>query len=256
MKKIISEKIMNEIETLLPRKTSKKGRPTMCPKKAFLGILYVLKTGIQWSLLPEKFGCPSTVHGTFMRWIRIGFFQKLYDHSRKLYQKTVPDNNWIAIDTSSKKAPLAKKWSGNNPTDRAKKGIKQIVIVDRNGAPINVDLAAANTYDSKLLKSIVNQMPLPKHLTILAADSAFDDKELRHFCKEKNIALIASRNPRNSKDKHTFSVPHRWVVERTFGWFVWQRSLKICWTKLRATYLAFLQIAASHQLFKMSSFFG
>jgi hypothetical protein len=36
MKKIISEKIMNEIETLLPRKTSKRGRPTMCPKKAFL----------------------------------------------------------------------------------------------------------------------------------------------------------------------------------------------------------------------------
>lgn len=256
MKKIISEKIMKEIEPLLPRKTSKKGRPTMCPKKAFLGIIYILKTGTQWAFLPEKFGCPSTVHGTFIRWIHLGFFQKLYDHSRNVYQKTVPDNNWIAIDTSSKKAPLAKKWSGNNPTDRAKKGIKQVVIVDRNGAPINVDVAPANQYDSTLLESIVNQIILPKYLIILAADSAFDDKKLRHFCKEKNIALIASRNSRRSKDKHTFSVPHRWVVERTFGWFSLQRSLKICWTKFRETYLAFLQIAASNQLFKMAPFFG
>jgi putative transposase len=256
MKKIISEKIMKEIEPLLPRKTSKRGRPTICPKRAFLGIMYVLKTGIQWRFLPEEFGCSNTVHGTFMRWIRLGFFQKLYDHSRTLYQKTIPNHNWIAIDTSSKKAPFAKKWSGNNPTDRAKKGIKQVIIVDRNGAPLTVDVAAANQYDSTLLEPIVRQLSLPKNLMILAADSAFDDKKLRYFCKEKNIALIASRNPRNSKDKHTFSVPHRWVVERTFGWLAWQRSLKICWTKLRQTYLSFLQLAAAHQLFKMSSFFG
>jgi hypothetical protein len=176
-----------------------------------------LKTGAQWALLPEKFGCPSTVQRTFVRWIQRGFFQKLYDHSRKLYQQTIPGNNWIAIDTSSKKAPFAKKWSGNNPTDRAKKGIKQVIIVDRTGASINVDLAAANTYDFKVLESIVNQIVLPNYLTILAADSAFDDKKLRYFCKEKNVALIISKNPRNSKDKHTFSVPHRWVVERTFG---------------------------------------
>jgi putative transposase len=252
MKQIISEKIMKKIEPLLPVKMSKRGRPTMCPKKAFLGIVYVLKSGIQWSLLPEEFGCPSTVHGTFLRWIRTGFFQTLFDHSRELYQQCVPDNNWIAIDTSAKKAPFASKWSGKNPTDRSKQGIKQIIIVDRNGAPINVDVAAANTYDSKLLESIVNQIRLPKHIIILAADSAFDDKTLRLFCKEKNIALIASRNPRNSKDKHTFVVPHRWIVERTFGWFAWQRSLKICWSKLQETYLAFLQLAASHQLFRMS----
>jgi hypothetical protein len=39
MKQIISEKIMKKIEPLLPVKTSKRGRPTMCPKKAFLGIV-------------------------------------------------------------------------------------------------------------------------------------------------------------------------------------------------------------------------
>ena len=256
MKKIISEKIMNEIKTLLPRKTSKRGRPTMCPEKAFLGMVYVLKSGIPWALLPTEFGCVSTVHGTFLRWVEIGFFQKLLDHSRKIYQCCFPQNNWLAIDTSSKKAPFAKKWSGNNPTDRAKKGIKQVIIVDRNGGPINVDVAAANTHDSKLLQPIIDQLDVSERLMVLAADSAFDTQELRNFCKEKNIALIASKNPRNSADKHTFSVPHRWVVERTFGWFAWQRSLKICWTKLRKTYLAFLQIAAANQLFKMSLFFG
>ncbi|NRB21268.1 transposase, partial [Candidatus Dependentiae bacterium] len=40
-------------------------------------MIFVLKTGIQWHNLPEKYGCSSTVHGKFMRWCRLGIFQKM-----------------------------------------------------------------------------------------------------------------------------------------------------------------------------------
>ncbi len=118
----VSEAILRAIEPLLPKKESIVGRPEMDPLKAFIAISYVLITGCQWSMLPKELGCSSTVHGKFMKWSRLGIMEKLMNHARCLYEKNNQDNNWLAIDTSSKKAPFAN-FGGKNPTDRAKRGI-------------------------------------------------------------------------------------------------------------------------------------
>ena len=255
MKRSIPEKLMKEIEALLPVKKSKKGRPGMCRKQAFEGIVYVLKEGCRWHSLPATFGKPSTVHGIFMRWIKMGFFEQLMTYFTQKYCNKFPENNWYAIDTSAKKAPFAQNWGGKNPTDRAKQGIKHILVTFRDGSPAAVAVAPANVHDSKLLKKIMPSFKPHNHLSILSADSAFDSNQLRQFCKEKSIVLLAAPNPRRASNKNTFSVSHRWVIERTFGWFSWYRSLKICWAKTPSSHLAFLQIASSIQLFKRLAFF-
>lgn len=62
-------------------------------------------------------------------------------------------------------------------------------MVDKNGAPIYVNVAPTNTHDSLLPDSIVSNMRKSKQIRIIAADSAFDVKRLHSLCKEKNIAL-------------------------------------------------------------------
>ena len=253
--KHIPDSLWCEIEKLIPKKEMCIGRPEFDNRKAFEGIVLVLKTGIQWRYLPEKYGCPTTVHGKYMKWVRAGIFRKMIIKAREYYRRKNSKNNWYAFDTISKKAPFAL-FGGKSPTDRAKKGIKHTLLVDRKGAPIFVNVSSANKHDSQLFYPIIHGMRKSKRTRIIAADSAFDVKKLRSICKNKNIALIASPNPRRRKDIHKFNVPHRWIVEQSFGILSWFRSLKICWAKTLESALGFLQIACSLRLYRMAGVFG
>jgi len=253
--KSISEELWHEIEKLLPKKSTNVGRPEFDNKKAFEGIVFILRTSSQWCELPEKYGIYTTVHGKYMRWARAHVFEKMMVKAREYYRGKNKKNIWYAIDTLIKKAPYAK-FGGKNPTDRGKRGIKQSMIVDRNGAPLFIDVAPANRHDSKLFKDVVSKMRKSKRVRIIAADSAFDVQMLRTYSKKKNIALIASPNKRRNKQKHKFNVPHRWIVEQTFGILSWFRGIKICWSKTIISARSALQIACSIRLFKMVGIFG
>ena len=253
--KHISDSLWREIEKIIPQKNVSVGRPEFDARKTLDGIMYILITGSQWHMLPEVYGCPTTVHGKFIKWSRAGVFQKMMLKAREFYRKRNSKNNWYAFDTASKKAPFAK-FGGKNPTDRAKRGIKQAVLVDRKGAPLFVHVAPANTHDSRLFDPVLRNLRSSKNIRIITADSAFDVKRLYENCKEKSICLLASPHSRRRKNVHKFAVPHRWVVERTFGILSWFRGIKTVWAKTQEASLAFLQIACSVRLFKMAGIFG
>jgi putative transposase len=253
--KHISDSLWSELEKLLPCKKSKIGRPEFDNRKTFQGILYLLYTGAQWHMLPEQYGCPTTVHGKFMRWCRLGIFQKMMIKAREFYRRRNSKNKWYVFDTISKKAPFAK-FGGKNPTDRAKRGIKYGILADRKGAPMFLTVASANTHDSKLFEPVLNQLNKSKNIRIIAADSAFDVKKFYTKCTQKNIALVANVNPRRKQNVHKMHAPYRWIIEQTFGILSWIRGLKVCWSKSFESTLALLQMACSFRLFKMAGIFG
>lgn len=249
--KFIPDVLWNKVKNIFETKTTKVGRPEFDNRIALEGILYVLYTGCQWKFLPKEYGCHTTVHGKFMKWCRLKVFGRLMEKIRELYCEQNPDNNWYALDSISKKAPFAK-FGGKSPTDRGKKGVKETVLVDRKGAPLFLHVAPANVHDSKLLDPIIQQLNDSSEVRIIAADSAYDAKKLYSLCKDKNIALIASINPRRKKDVHVFHVPYRWIIEQTFGILSWFRGIKFCWSKLIETRVALLQLACSYRLFNMT----
>ena len=111
-----------------------------------------------------------------MKWCRAGIFEKMIVRAREYYRRRNSKNIWYAFDATSKKAPFAK-FSGKNPTDRAKRGIKHAVLVDRKGAPLYVTVAPANIHDSKIFKPIISKFRKVKKTRIVTADSAFDAKK-------------------------------------------------------------------------------
>lgn len=251
--KILSDSMWKEIEKVLPKKKSKVGRPENDKRVTMDGIAYVLKTGIQWRLLPKEYGPFTSVHGTFIKLAKDGFFEKLLNYlgTRYLSEKGMA-NNWFATDTSSSKALFAN-WAGKNPTDRSKHGIKKGIIVDRKGAPLAIMSGPANSHDSKFYIPLLEKLktlPLP-NLVIMAADSAYDSKKLRNISRENKIILLASTNPRRKKDVSIYKPRHRWIVERTFGWMHWYRSLKTCWAKSQDAFTAMLAFASANQVFRM-----
>src|SRR5207237_8699457 len=70
------------IEPLLPPQPPKPkgGRPRIPNRAALTGILFVLKTGLQWELLPQEMGCGSgmTCWRRLRDWQQAGVWEKLH----------------------------------------------------------------------------------------------------------------------------------------------------------------------------------
>src|ERR671933_1717715 len=61
--RLVSDALWSLFAPLLPPRTSrpKGGRPPLDDRAALTGILFVLKSGIPWELLPQEMGCGSGV---------------------------------------------------------------------------------------------------------------------------------------------------------------------------------------------------
>lgn len=99
------------------------GRKPLEPRTVFAGILYVLRTGIQWNALPkERYGSPKAIHRYFREWGERGFFQALWRAGLAEYDGMEGIAwQWQSVDGAMMKAPLAQEAVGPNPTDRGKK---------------------------------------------------------------------------------------------------------------------------------------
>ena len=81
---LIDDDLWNEIEPLLPKKRRRKrhpGRKPLCNRQVLTGILFVLKSGIPWQMLPKEMGCGSgmTCWRRLRDWQRRGVWQHLHE---------------------------------------------------------------------------------------------------------------------------------------------------------------------------------
>ena len=102
-------KLWDEIKNILPKEKPSKtiGRPIVPYRKVFDGILYILRTGCQWKMLPKEYGSGSTCHRRFQEWNRLDAFKKTWVKLLKIYDYTIGINwKWQSIDSISIKSPL------------------------------------------------------------------------------------------------------------------------------------------------------
>ena len=105
----IPDDLWDEIKLILPPEKPKKtiGRPVVSFRKVLDGILYVLRTGCQWKMLPKEYGSGSTCHRRFQEWTVYKVFQRLWVKLLKVYDD-LKGISWIwqSLDSVSIKAPL------------------------------------------------------------------------------------------------------------------------------------------------------
>jgi transposase len=90
----VSDEIWAQIQPLLPPPKPKKklGRPRADDRIVLDGILYVLRTGIQWKQVPKQFYSGSTCHLRFSQWVQAGVFAKLWAALLRHY-------DWLVLRT-------------------------------------------------------------------------------------------------------------------------------------------------------------
>ena len=127
----VSDELWVIVEPLIPARARKRkkykrkaggGRKPLEPRRVFEGIVFVLRTGIQWKALPKEYGASSSVHQYFQEWEAAGVFKALWECGVKLYDRQRGVKwRWQAIDGAKFKAPMGDDGVGRNPTDRGKK---------------------------------------------------------------------------------------------------------------------------------------
>src|SRR5919112_4380411 len=152
-KPLVTDELWEVIEPLLPEEPPKLkgGRPRIPDRAALTGILFVLKTGIPWEMLPQEMGCGCGMScwRRLRDWQEAGIWQAFH---HALLDRLGPagrvDSSRGSLDAASLPAKAGGAATGPNPTDRGKPGSKRHLVVDRQGIPLAVLLTAANVHDS------------------------------------------------------------------------------------------------------------
>ena len=81
-KELVTDELWELIEPLLPPEPPKPrgGRPRVEDRAALAGIIFVLKSGIPWEMLPQEMGCGSgsTCWRRLRDWEEAGVWEKLH----------------------------------------------------------------------------------------------------------------------------------------------------------------------------------
>lgn len=81
---LIDDDLWTRIEPLLPKRRSRHrqyaGRAPIPDRAALTGILFVLRSGLPWNMLPREMGCGSgtTCWRRLARWQRAGVWKRLH----------------------------------------------------------------------------------------------------------------------------------------------------------------------------------
>ena len=110
-KELVTDELWGVIEPLLPEEPPTKpkgGRPRIDDRAALTGILFVLKSGIPWEMLPREMGCGSgmTCWRRLKEWHEAGVWKRL---RRTLLDRLGEANeiDWerASLDSASVAAP-------------------------------------------------------------------------------------------------------------------------------------------------------
>jgi len=72
----LSQSQLNIIKPYFP---PSRGVPRVDDLRVISGIIHVLKRGLQWRDAPREYGPPKTLYNRFIRWSRMGVFDKIFE---------------------------------------------------------------------------------------------------------------------------------------------------------------------------------
>jgi transposase len=121
------------------------------------GLMYLLKTGCQWRMLPKEFPQWQVVYYYYRKWVDLEVFDLILD---KLRAKSRVNRGQKAQPTLGILDSQSVRWGNNRSLksydgNKKIKGIKRHVVVDKNGFLLAVMVTVAHIHDSQAVMWIM-----------------------------------------------------------------------------------------------------
>lgn len=207
-------------------------------------IYYMLRTGCQWRMLPEKYGHFRAIHKRYKHWAELGIWEDMMVHFNDA------DLQDVMIDSTIVRAHACAAGYEQNGNDaqalgRSKGGFttKVHAIVDALGLPIKFTLTSGQAHDSKQSKALLSDISSSN----VIADKAYYSKDLYGFLIDKDCnVVIPSRS--NAKEPHKYDkeiYKERHLVECFFSKLKHFRRVFSRFDKTTISFSGFLHFAGS-----------
>ena len=217
----------------------------------FCGVLYLLKSGCQWRMLPADFPDWRTCYQYFRQWSEQPDPEQdsiLEQVLKTSVGEARPSNgrkeqtSFCIVDSQSVKNTDTAEQKGYDAGKKVS-GIKRHIAVDTPGLPHAILVTTADVTDraGALAMFDENRSDLNRVQNVLV-DGGYTGKP---FAAAVQGILGASVEVVKRSELHTFVVlPKRWVVERSFAWLekcrrLWKNCERKLNTSLQMVVLAF-----------------
>jgi putative transposase len=213
--------------SLLPQRKWRPGGPGRPPcnvRQVLNGILYLLKTGCQWRMVPREFGHWTTVSAYFQRWRRAGVWADVREALRQRERQRVgrqPEPSAGSGDSQSIKTATQPEAVGFDGGKKIK-GRKRHLLVDTLGLIVAVVVTAANTEDRLGLVALLSQYFArgSKRLRKLWVAGGYQAEWLARWVRDLKQTHKIDLEVTGKEGKGLQVIPWRWAVERTFAWLL------------------------------------
>lgn len=214
------------IKVLLPAKIVRRKRKQSI-RAVINAILYVVKGGISWRMMPADLPDWRLVYYYFRQWAKQGLVQQIHDRlvaKVRLQAGREASPSLGLIDSQSVKTMSVTTLKGYDGNKRLT-GRKRFVVVDVLGLVLALRLTSANIGEragaSLLFTALGNRFT---RLKTILADQGFDGVDFLATVKATyQLTVDVVRGVLGVKGFQV--LPKRCIIERTFGWWSFHRRL-------------------------------
>lgn len=239
----LSDEEWAKLKPLIP--SYRRGAPRRVNMREVINALrYLARTGCQWRMLPHDLPSWEIVYYYFSTWRDDGTWERLNRELRIQVRVSVgkdPEPSAAILDSQSVKATEMPEARGYDAGKKVN-GLKRHLLVDTLGLVLTVVVLTANIQDREgariVLEKIKGRFP---RLQRIWADGGYAGALVDWVKQVCGWFLDIVR--RRDCAKGFEVLPHRWIVERTFGWLNRFRRLSKGYERLAVSDEAMVYLA-------------